>query len=326
MVGVTDDVSWKPLVSVVTPTLNRATYLGDTIRSVACQTYTSIEHIVVDGASTDDTLEILREAESTYNLRWISEPDIGMYDAVNKGLASATGEVLAYLNSDDAYTPWAVASVVEAFRANSSLDIVYGDGLSIDEGGNQRLAFIPPVVPWALGSTGSLFQPAVFLRRRVFDRHGGFDSSLKYVGDLEYWLRVSRDVTFGRIDDVLAIERVHTDALSSHGHDALAAEDAVIRNRWPSPRALPRSLTRLVAKARAALWRRRLWFRFLRTARRSKPALGGPWVHFIGEGRISISPLRVVLVQIPHFGGRFAWNAVASEREWFGLSSERRRS
>ena len=107
----------RPLVSIVTPTLNQAEYLGRTLGSVRRQTYPRIEHFVVDGGSTDATLHVLRAAESSAGMRWVSEPDDGMYDAINKGISRTTGEIVGYLNSDDLYFPWAVEAAVRVFES-----------------------------------------------------------------------------------------------------------------------------------------------------------------------------------------------------------------
>jgi glycosyltransferase involved in cell wall biosynthesis len=308
------------LVSIVTPTLNQGRLIEDTIRSVRAQTYTNIEHIVVDGGSTDGTIEILTRHERMGWLTWRSEPDRGMYEAVNKGFALAQGDVLAYLNSDDVYPPWAVDVAASAFDADPELDVVFGDGLAIDvESGRQRIAFVPPFHAPSLAHSGSLVQPAVFLRRRVMERHGGFDTTLRFAGDLEYWLRVGSNARFGRIDEVLAVERVHSDALSRASAGAMAVEVEGVRGRFrPS---LTRSAWFLttMARARAALWRRVLWLRFLR-ASRARRTPSGPWSRIHAEGNLEISPSRVVLAQVPRIGAPFAWNAVISMRDWFSTT------
>ena len=125
-------MSELPLVSIVTPTFERAHFIERTIRSVAGQSYPHVEHIVVDGASKDGTAALLERCATQYNLRWVSEPDRGMYDAINKGLRMARGEIVAYLNSDDLYFPWSVERVVDAFRQDIATDLVYGDALRID--------------------------------------------------------------------------------------------------------------------------------------------------------------------------------------------------
>src|SRR3989338_5413748 len=106
----------RPLVSIVTASYNQAQFIEETLRSVREQDYPNLEHIVIDGASTDGTVDVLRRYEGTYNMRWISEPDRGHADALCKGFRQATGDILAWLNSDDVYFPGAVTTAVETFR------------------------------------------------------------------------------------------------------------------------------------------------------------------------------------------------------------------
>ncbi len=117
-----------PLVSIVTPSLNQGRFIQETILSVKDQTYPNIEHIIVDGGSTDGTLDIIKKYEGTYKMRWVSEPDSGQSDAINKGWRMAKGEILAYLNSDDTYMPWAVETAVELFSEHPDVAIIVGAG------------------------------------------------------------------------------------------------------------------------------------------------------------------------------------------------------
>lgn len=306
----------RPLVSIITPTLNQGAFIELTIRSVMAQSYGEIEHIVVDGGSNDETLNILRAYATSYPLRWISESDHGMYEAINKGLSLARGEILAYLNSDDLYFPWTVERIVQSFLYRPEADIVFGDGLSIDEScGAQYLSFVPPVDFASLVMVGSLVQPAVFMRRRVYERFGGFDQDLRYVGDLEYWLRVAADCSFTRIDEVLALERLHVGSLSSAYHEEMSAEDSQVRRRYGSQRDKQVKLLRLRAKVRAAYWRRLLWLRFLH-ASRSAGAGDLAWHHFLSQADPVISSGRAALTQLPRFGMRYRADAVISRRPW----------
>ena len=133
------------LVSIVTPSLNQGTFIDATINSIKAQTYHRYEHIVVDGGSTDETLGILRRTEGSYPMRWTSEPDRGMYEAVNKGMRQATGDILCYLNSDDLYLPWTLESLVEAFRRHPEAGNVFGDALTVDDvSGRQDFYMAPP--------------------------------------------------------------------------------------------------------------------------------------------------------------------------------------
>ncbi|BDG05824.1 glycosyltransferase [Anaeromyxobacter oryzae] len=185
-----------PLVSIVTPTLNQGRTIRETLESVAAQTYPRIEHIVVDGASTDETLRIL---ESAPGVRWISEKDRGQADAINKGLRMAKGEIVAYVNSDDLLYPDAVSIAVEAFLAEPDVDFLYGDGTVIDEGGKPLWEWLSRPEDWRLLTgyfflwndfTNWIMQPASFWRRSLGERVGLFDEGFHFAMDVEFWIRV----------------------------------------------------------------------------------------------------------------------------------------
>ncbi|MBN2570202.1 MAG: glycosyltransferase [Deltaproteobacteria bacterium] len=179
--------SVQPLVTVVTPSLNQGEFIEKTIKSIKYQTYTEIEHIIVDGGSIDGTIDLLKQHESTYNLRWISEPDQGMYDAINKGLRLASGEIYAYLNCDDYYLPWTVATAV---RHLQGCQLIFGDAIRYDLCGDDTgLLFSPPFIFGYYSSGGAIVQPTVFFRREVFDRIGEFDGeAFPLIADCDYWL------------------------------------------------------------------------------------------------------------------------------------------
>ncbi len=158
-------------VSIITPSLNQADFIERSIQSVLGQQWSPLEHIVVDGGSTDGTLDILEK----YNgqLRWVSEPDKGQSDAVNKGIRTATGDVIGWLNSDDIYYPGAVKLAVEFLTAHPELDAVYG--LANYIGADDSVIDTYPTEPWyfpRLKEVCFICQPALFLRRSVFERHG----------------------------------------------------------------------------------------------------------------------------------------------------------
>jgi len=197
----------QPLVSIVTPTLNQGRFIEQTIRSIIGQTYERFEHIVVDGGSTDETLDILRRFEGSYPLRWTSGPDRGMYDAINKGLAAARGEIVAYLNSDDLYFPWTLDVVVRALADRPDADFIFGDFLQInDVTGRRRLMWQMPFDLDYVQRAGFLAQPAVFWRRRAHEDLEGFDTRLRYVADCDYWMRAGATHKFTKLDEVLATE------------------------------------------------------------------------------------------------------------------------
>jgi glycosyltransferase involved in cell wall biosynthesis len=157
------------LVSIVTPSFNQADYLEQTIQSVLAQDYPWIEYIIIDGASTDGSVEII-ERYAGRLAWWVSEPDRGQAEAINKGLQRANGEIVAWLNSDDLYLPGAVSRAVAALQANHALGLVYGDALTIDAQGR-------PIHSLVFGEWGLeelirfriICQPAVFMRRLPYD-------------------------------------------------------------------------------------------------------------------------------------------------------------
>ena len=196
-------------LSIVTPSFNQAAFIERMLASVASQEGVELEHRVYDGGSTDGTVAILERAGRS--IRWVSERDAGQADAVNKGLRDADGEAIGWINSDDVYYPGSLARVAEFFRANPEVDVVYGAADHIDA--NDRVIEPYPVEPWSfarLKERSFICQPAAFFRRRVIERHGVLDSSLRYCMDYEYWLRLGRaGARFAYLPEKLAGSRLH---------------------------------------------------------------------------------------------------------------------
>lgn len=198
-------------VSVVTPSYNQAAFLERTLRSVASQSGVDLEHRVFDGGSTDGSVAILERF--TGAVRWTSGPDAGQADAVNKAIADTSGDVIAWINSDDIYYPGALASVAEAFQRHPEADVVYGRADHIDA--QDRVIEPYPTEPWNLERLAErcfICQPAAFFHRRVVERFGALDASLRYCMDYEYWLRLGRGgARFVFLDEKLAGSRLHGD-------------------------------------------------------------------------------------------------------------------
>ena len=196
----------EPLVSVLTPSFNQRRWLIETLDSVARQTYPHLEHVVVDGGSTDGSVDVLRATMPAGT--WISEPDEGQSQALNKAFHRSRGEIIGWLNSDDAYLfDDAVESVVAYFRSNPEVDVVYGHAALVSEtGGLLHVMWMPRYSKGRLWRQNFISQPAVFMRRRVLE-DGFLDESFHYTMDHELWLRLAAKHTFGRIDKVLAIDR-----------------------------------------------------------------------------------------------------------------------
>lgn len=246
----------QPLVSIVTPVLNGASSIELSLASVAAQTYPNIEHIVIDGGSTDGTADIVRTFAEAHPVTWVSEPDRGMYDAVNKGFAVTKGEVLAYLNSDDVYLPWSVDLAVATLRSGS--DFAYGD-LGVVRG-RDRDSFMPEFyAPFDLNLYAyfrSLGQPTVFWRRSTYERLGGFDDSYRLIGDCEYWLRAAAGGhSFKHVREVMAIQFDHPDTLRKTYREELKQEFERLRGTYREAAGPP---ARLGAMWAAMDWRVRM--------------------------------------------------------------------
>jgi glycosyltransferase involved in cell wall biosynthesis len=206
----------QPLISIITPSFNQAGFIGRTIESVRQQDYTHIEHIVVDGGSTDGTQEILRSYAGTYPLRWLSEKDKGQADAINKGFAMAKGEIIGWVNSDDTFAAGALKRAATELSQTAEISWVYGDGVWIDE--NDRV-----IGEWESQSENLLglltdsyyiVQPTVFFRRSLLDTLGGLDESLHFTLDIDFFWRMALLSRGHYIPQILATRRLHAEAKS----------------------------------------------------------------------------------------------------------------
>jgi glycosyltransferase involved in cell wall biosynthesis len=199
-----------PLVSIVTPSYNQGRFIRETIDSVLCQDYPNIEYWVIDGGSTDETLSVLSEYEHDPRFHWISEPDQGQSDAINKGWSRCRGDILAWLNSDDLYLPGAIRSQMAFLQSHPDVDIVYGNASTIDTHG-RRIGAIwsRRFVQRELLRRCFISQPTVFLRRGAIDRNGPLDPSFHYTMDYDYWLRASFHSSFAYNPAIIAAFRFH---------------------------------------------------------------------------------------------------------------------
>lgn len=226
-----------PTISIVVPTYNHAPYIEETLRSILLQGYPSLELIVIDGGSTDGSVEIIRKYEPWITC-WVSEKDRGQTHAINKGMAKATGQIRAYLNSDDIYLPGTLQAVAEYSLTHPEADLIYGRCAVVNEAGqqiDQRVGDISSVAEildlWGVWWRRKNFvQPEVFWMERIANRIGPFREDLHYVMDYEYWLRIFlAGGKSGRIDRDLAAFRILPSQKSTNARGAADELRAVVQ-------------------------------------------------------------------------------------------------
>jgi glycosyltransferase involved in cell wall biosynthesis len=228
-----------PSISIVTPSLNQAAFLDEALLSVRHQNYKCLEHIVMDGGSSDATPEILKglsAREGWQHLQWASEPDRGQSDALNKGFNRARGEIIGWLNSDDRYRANCFTAVVKAFQDNPGVDIVYGDSTWIDaEGRTFRLRREIEFSYFILLYHRVLYIPTTttFFRRRIFDEGNLLDESLDYAMDFEFFVRLAGlGYRFQHLPSVLGDFRFQPDSKSSRMPHKELEEVNIVMQRY----------------------------------------------------------------------------------------------
>jgi glycosyltransferase involved in cell wall biosynthesis len=201
-----------PLVSIITPSYNQARFLESTLRSVLEQDYPNIEYLVVDGASTDGSVEIVRRYADRLAW-WVSEKDSGQSEAVNKGLRRARGEIVGWLNSDDLYLPGAVSAAVAAFRSHPEAGLVYGDALAIDADGKPFNVMHARQYTLAdLMAFNIICQPAAFMRRSVLEQVNYLDPAYHLLMDNLLWMHMAQKAPLIYVPQTWAAARYHEQA------------------------------------------------------------------------------------------------------------------
>jgi len=224
-----------PRISIVTPSFNQGRYLERTILSVLDQRYPKLEYIVIDGGSTDESVDIIRKYEP-HLAYWVSEPDRGQSHAINKGFARATGDILAWLNSDDYYLPEALPKVAAAALTHPEAAVFVGAGQVLDPA-SKMWPKAPPtritletLYNWLDGS--DFMQPSCFFRGFVWDRVGPLDEGLHIAFDVDLWLRMARDgCAFMTLTDVLSTAEAHPEAKTMAYRYLMQVDFAIVAMR-----------------------------------------------------------------------------------------------
>lgn len=245
-----------PRITIVTPSLNQGRYLEAAIRSVLLQRYSNLEYIILDGGSTDNSLDIIRRY-APFLSDWSSRPDGGPAEAINSAFARASGDILAWLNADDLYLPGALWAAVETLTQNKDVALVYGEGWYIDEFGRRiepcrfvRRSFSRQY----LVNKDPILQPAAFWRRELWEKTGPLDTSLRWVFDWEWFIRAYAQGRFHYIPGDLAYYRVQPQALTRTGGLARQLEHGHITRQygaWWHPNHLVQQTRRMDAAGRS---------------------------------------------------------------------------
>ncbi len=325
-----DGCPW-PRVSIVTPSYNQGRFIEETIRSVLLQGYPNLEYIIIDGGSTDDSVEIIRKYEP-WLAYWVSEPDLGQSHAINKGWARATGDAISWLNSDDTLVPGGLAAAVEALYGDPALGLVYGNVHITDAASRVTRVlfghtFVPElmVVHWQ----NPVQQQGFLMKRSLLNRVGWLDESMHYCMDFDYWVRIAlRDERARYVNKVLGCFRQYAGTKTSTQyktriHDlqriywkAYCSSDAsssYARRRREAESYVDLKSTYVAYQAEDARLARTYALRHIRNARRRSALLGyyllffsygGRWgmkiarqLHLLGRRLTRSSSSRVMLDQ-----------------------------
>jgi len=206
-----------PKISIITPSYNQGQFLEETILSVLNQNYPNLEYIIMDGGSTDNSVEIIKKYEDRLAY-WVSKPDKGQTEAINKGFRRSRGDILSWLNSDDLLLPGALSAVAQCFGKHPEAGFVYGDYQMIDQAG--RVLFQRLVTEYDFGvlvyGRSLMTQPATFFRNSVIEQIGHLDERFDFCMDLEFWIRAAvQGIVFQSLRVPLAANRLHGEAKTS---------------------------------------------------------------------------------------------------------------
>jgi glycosyltransferase involved in cell wall biosynthesis len=309
------------LVSIITPSFNQASFLEQTLRSVLEQEYPRVEYIVVDGGSTDGSVEIIKKYAGKLAW-WVSEKDSGQAEAINKGLARANGEIVAWLNSDDYYLPGAISAAVKAFEENPDVVMVYGDMLAVDEHGQpinelkyKQLSLEDLLCFQIIG------QPAVFFRRDAYQNLGGLDTTFHFLLDHQFWIRIAQFGKIMHVPQTWAAARYHAQAknrakAAEFGRDAFRVLD------WAKGQPeLAGAVSSVERRARASA--NRVDARYLLDGDKPVAALGAWLRAFLIHPPTALARLNILVSVILHLGGLSALRAFVLRYRKRAFSSEK---
>ena len=225
--------SW-PKISIVTPSFNQGAYLEKTIRSVLLQGYPNLEYIIIDGGSTDKSIEIIKKYEPWINF-WVSEKDRGQSHAINKGMEKATGDLLNWLNSDDYFLPGALFKLAQSYLEDPSVGVVYGQGHIVNAKG--KIIYTPELkqitreslINWCFGN--NFMQPSSLISRKAWTDSSPLDENFHYTMDVDLYLKIAEKYKFRMVNDVLSISLSHGEAKTTIERNNMYVDFAILMMR-----------------------------------------------------------------------------------------------
>jgi len=205
-----------PKISIVTPSYNQVQFLERTILSILNQNYPNLEYIIIDGGSTDGSVEIIKKYQK-YLSYWVSEKDKGQSHAINKGFQRSTGKIIAWLNSDDTYLPETFYKIMKNFKQNPEADLIFGNIYFIDESDKRigELRFTEFDFDTLIYEGSNLHQTGTFWKKEIYERVGGLNSDYKFCMDYDFFCRIAKIGKLYYIKDYFANFRMHSNAKSS---------------------------------------------------------------------------------------------------------------
>jgi glycosyltransferase involved in cell wall biosynthesis len=222
---------YLPKISIITPSYNQARYLEKTIRSVLLQNYPNLEYIIIDGKSNDSSVEIIKKYEKWVSY-WISEEDNGQADAINKGFQKATGDIFAWLNSDDYYLPGAFLNIVKAFRENPDAHVIVGNGHKVLDTG--KIVYTPRAtelnftafLSWL--EEANFMQPSCFFKAEAWRACGPLRQDLYFCLDVDLWLKMSKQFKFAKLNESISHAIKHESAKTTFDKDKMKVETCLL--------------------------------------------------------------------------------------------------
>lgn len=243
-----------PKITIVTPSYNQGAFLEKTIRSVLLQGYPNLEYIIIDGGSTDESVEIIKKY-GPYLTHWVSEKDRGQSHAINKGMELSSGELLGWLNSDDYFLPGTLFRLARAYMEDPSVGAIYGQGHIVNQ--DETVIYMPKLVQvtreslfdWCFGN--DFMQPSCLFTQQAWRAVGPIDETLNFALDVDFWIRIADKFVFRQLPDVLSISLSHPLAKTTSMRNRSHAELALVCMKYGKQASATRILDRILTKHEA---------------------------------------------------------------------------